>query len=265
MQLSRRTLLGGLAVAGAATAVPGLGVMAQEGTPEAVEPVGTPAPVEEVEAPGYAIARVRVLPSDELHQALYPHIMSTFLPATRAIAGYEGYLLAFHDSVPGGSLTMTFLDDEAAAGEADAVARDFVGGFDPRFVTETPLAASGPVRIYRPTDRPLTELPPFLHGCWITMRERQNAPDADMDDVVARASAGLVPMLSEMPGFVLYCWILTDGGRLAVNIWETREQIDTGNQAIADWVAENTAPTTVGDPVVNTGQIAFSELPDLSG
>ncbi len=95
------------------------------------------------------------------------------------------------------------------------------------------------------------------------MRNRTNAPGADMDAVVAKASRRLVPRLRAMPGFVLYCWVETGGGRTAINVWQTDEQLRAGNAAVAAWVADNTADTTVGDPVVNDGRIGYGVVPGV--
>lgn len=253
MNVTRRALMGGIAAAGVLASVPRIEAHAQEATPTAAAD----------EAPGYGIVRIRALASAELNQALVPHVANTFLTATQAVPGYSGYLYAFHDTDETASITMTFMADSAAADEADAVARDFVGGLDPRFATETPLAERGPVRIYHPTSRPLSELPPFLYNCAVSTRSWVSLPDADLDDVVARVSDGLVPLLSEMPGFVLYVWMQTEEGRLTVTVWETEEQLDAGHEAALAWVADNTADTSTGVPVVNNGFIVYSDLAGL--
>jgi hypothetical protein len=223
---------------------------------------GTPEPEPRTgRAPGYAIARVRALPTPELNAAIVPDVMATFLPRTAAVPGYAGYLFSQHATDPAATITVTLLADAAAADAAAEIALDYVAGLDPRFVVETPFAQQGPVRIFHTTDRPATELPPFLHGCHFTMRDRINAPGTDIDDVVARATEGLVPLLAGMPGFVLYCWTQTEEGRVAINVWETAEQLAAGNEAIAEWVAANTANTTTGDPVVNDGVIIYADIP----
>ena len=144
-----------------------------------------------------------------------------------------------------------------ASGEA---AQGFVDGLDPRFVTETPVSQGGPLRIFEMTDRPASELPPFLHGCYLTVRQRENAPGADMEAVVAGATDVLTPTLAAMEGFVLYAWMQVENGRVALNIWETMEQLEAGNQAVADYLAANTVQTTTGDPIVNTGTIDYADF-----
>jgi hypothetical protein len=255
---TRRMVLAS-AVAASLAGASRLTVRAQGATPTAG---ATPA-VGAAGGPGVAIARVRKLPTAALNDAIYPDVMTRFLPGTAAIPGFLGYLFAFHETDPTASLTATFLRDEVAADAADAFARAYVGSLDPRFVVETLAAARGPVRIWATTDAPGSALPPFLHGCVVTMRNRTNAPGADIDAVVAKASAGLVPLLRAMPGFVLYGWIQTEGGRTAIDVWQTDEQLRAGDAAVARWVAANTAATTAGPPVVNNGRIGYAVVPGV--
>jgi hypothetical protein len=133
-------------------------------------------------------------------------------------------------------------------------------GMDPRLTPETPIAEQGQVRIFQRTDRPLSELPPNLHGCHITMRNRQNAHDTDIEGVIRSASEGFGPIQAAMDGFVLYCWMHTDGGRASFNIWETAEHLAAGNQAVADFVAANPVITSEGDTVVHNGVIGYADL-----
>lgn len=249
MRVDRRSVLG--AAASAAMLATPLGRVAAQSTPEA----------EAFADPGYALARVRTLPDPDLNAAIIPDVMATFLPRTAADPGYVGYVFSQHAADPASTITLTLLADEAASSAAAEVALDYVAALDPRFAVETPFAQQGPVRIFRTTARQASELPPFLHGCQFTMRDRVNAPGANMDEVVQKATEGLVPLLAEMPGFVFYCWIQTENGRTAINVWETAEQLAAGNDAVAEWVAANTANTTSGDPVVNDGVIIYTDIP----
>lgn len=254
---TRRTVVAG-AAATALAGLPRLAVRAQAGTPLA----GATPTAGAAGAPGFAIARVRTLPSAALNEAIYPDVMARFLPGTAALPGFRGYVFAFDENDPATSLTMTFVADQAAADAADAYARTYVSHLDPRFVVTTPLAERGPIRIYETTDAPAAALPPFLNGCVITTRNRTSAPGADMDALLAKVQATFVPTLRAMPGFVLYCWILTEHGRLTVNIWETDAQLKAGDKAAADWVAANSA-STVANTVVTAGRIGYAILPGV--
>src|SRR5215218_3339841 len=50
--------------------------------------------------PGYAIARVRGLPTPDLAAAIVPDVLANFLPRTAAVPGYAGYVLSAHAADP---------------------------------------------------------------------------------------------------------------------------------------------------------------------
>ena len=250
--LTRRAIVAG-AVAGIALSGSNLDVLGRVSTPQAESEL----------SPGVALARVRKLPTAELNEAIYPDVMRTFLPVTAVVPGFLGYLMAFHATDPTASLTLTLVSDDTAADAAGAVARWYVEQLDPRFIVETPVAVRGAVRVFVTPDRRGPTLPPFLHGCVITIRNRVTAPGVAVADLVNAASE-LAPQLQAMPGFVLYCWIETEGGRTALNIWETEEQLRAGDEAVAAYVAANTADTSVGEAVVNDGRIGYAEVLGLT-
>lgn len=250
MHVSRRTFFDGALATMASMAAPGVPALSQDATPIATA----------VTAPGFGIARVRTHPTAELLQAVYADVMTSFLPATAVVPGYTGYIFAFDDADPTASINITLLADAAAVDTANAVAMDYVEGYDPRLTPETPLAEQGEVRIYQVTDRPRSELPPLLNGCHITMRHRLNAPDTDIEAVIASAANGFGPIIREMDGYVLYGWMHTEGGRVSFNIWETAEQLKAGNQAVAEFVADNPVITSEGETVVHNAVIGYSDL-----
>jgi hypothetical protein len=255
MQITRRRLL---ATTLATSLVPGHSLQAQNATPEAGA-FATP-DTAGIDGPGFGIARVRTHPSPDTAQAVYPDVMFRFLPPTALVPGYFGYIFAFDAADARNTINVTLLDDAAAAEEVNTVARSYVDGMDPRLTPETSVAEEGVVRVYQRTNRSPSELPPLLHGCHITMRHRQNAPETDIEGVIRSASEGFGPIQAAMDGFVLYCWMHTASGRISFNIWETAEQMEAGNQAVADWGAANPVITTEGETVVHSGVIGYSDL-----
>jgi hypothetical protein len=258
MRLNRRRLLGTSLATLVIPIARGTMAEAQHATPETVG-IATPG-TQGVDNPGFGIARVRTHPTPEIAQAVYPDVMSHFLPATAAVPGYFGYIFAFDADDPRSTINITLLDHEAAAAEAQAVADAYVEGMDPRLYPETPIAEQGEVRIYQLTERPLSELPPLLHGCHITMRHRQNAPDTDIEGIIRSASEGFGPIQGAMEGFVLYCWMHAAGGRISFNVWETAEHLEAGIEAVAAWGAANPVITSEGETVVHNGVIGYSDL-----
>ncbi len=250
MHTSRRALIGGALASGAALTIPGAIGAAQEASPETGRAV----------TPGYGIARVRTHATPETLDAVYADVLSRFLPATRETDGYAGYLFAFDGEDPTAAITLTLLADAAAAEAAAAIAMQFVDGMDPRLRPETPIAEQGEVRIFQTTDRPAADLPPLLNGCHITMRYRLNAADTDIEGVIAAAADGFVPIIRDMPGYVLYAWMYAEGGRISFNIWETAEQLAAGNEAVADFAAANPVITEERPATVHEGVIGYSDF-----
>lgn len=250
MPVTRRTLLGTTLLAAAAPAVIRHAALAQDATPVA----------DIAAAPGYGIVRVRTVGSPELNEAVFPDVMYRFLSKTAEVDGYVGYIFAVENDDPATSVTMTLLSEEAAVESANAVAKEYVAGLDPRLTPETPLAEQGPVRIFQLTDRPASELPPHLTGCQITFRHRINADETDIEAIIQAVNEGLIPILQEMDGFVLYGWLGTPDGRISFNIWETAEQLAAGDEAIADWVAANPIVTMEGTTDVYAGTIGYAEV-----
>lgn len=257
-RVTRRRLIGTALASAAVPALPGLTGRAAPATPEPAV-LGTP-DLPGYEAPGYGITRVRTHQSAEAAQAVYADVLARFLPPTVALPGYSGYIFAFDDADPAATINITLLQDTAAADAANAVARAYVEGMDPRLTPETPIAEQGAIRIFQPTHRPISELPPLLHGCHITVRFRRNAPDTDIEGVIRSASEGFGPIQAAMEGFILYGWMHAEGGRVSFNIWETADQLRAGNEAVAAWGAANPVITEEGPAVVHNGAIGYSDL-----
>jgi len=81
--------------------------------------------------------------------------------------------------------------------------------------------------------------------------------------VIGRLRSGLLPLLAPMPGFIAYLWVLTEGGRVAMTIWDTPLEAAAGEVVVANWVASNTASTLTGDPGVTTLQIWWADFPGV--
>ncbi len=258
MQLTRRQLIGTAAAVAAAGGASGPRGRAQEATPVPAV-LGTP-DVAGFISPGAGIARVREHPTAQLAQAVYADVLTRFLPATRALPGYVGYLFAFDNADPSTTINVTLMQDAAAIDAANGVAQAYVDGMDARLTPETPLSGQGAVRIYQVSDRPVAALPPFLHGCHVNIRFRRNAPDTDVEGVIRSAAEGFGPIQAAMEGFVLYCWMHTEGGRVSFNIWETAEQLQAGNEAVAAWGAANPVITEESPAIAYNGVLGYSDL-----
>ena len=190
--------------------------------------------------------------------------MATLLPRTAALPGFHGYTFVFDDADPATAFTFSSLASEEAALASQEVAQEYVDQLDPRFVTETPLSAEGYVRMFATTDRSATELPPFLYGSAFTMRDQTNAPDVDLDAAINTARETLIPLFLSLPGFVLYCWFERPGGRIAINIWETPEDLAAAGDALAAWREEHFATPTASEQIAYNGPIGYATIAGLT-
>jgi hypothetical protein len=63
----------------------------------------------------------------------------------------------------------------------------------------------------------------------------------DAQELAQKAEEGILPTFKSLPGFKAYSVIESDGEIISFSAWETGEQADAANSAVADWVAENMA------------------------
>jgi hypothetical protein len=238
----------------AGAVLPGFSISAQNATP----------PPPEAEAPTYATARVRTQPSAALNQAIYPDVMARYLPSITTIPGFLGYTFVFDDADPATSFTFATMTSEEAALASQEIVQRYVAQLDPRFVTETPLSADGPIRMYATSAKAAAELPPFLHGAAFTMRDQTNAPGLDLEDAIRIATETLIPLFQSLPGFVLYCWFERPGGRIAINIWETAADLAAAGDALAAWREEHFATPTASQEIGYNGTIGYATIAGLA-
>jgi hypothetical protein len=77
-------------------------------------------------------------------------------------------------------------------------------------------------------------------------------------ELAQKAEEGIVPIFKSLPGFKAYTVIESDGEILSFSGWETADQADAANIAVADWVAENLASeiqlieTRFGEVLIST-------------
>jgi hypothetical protein len=77
-------------------------------------------------------------------------------------------------------------------------------------------------------------------------------------EIAQKAEEGIVPIFKSLPGFKAYTVIESDGEIFSFSAWETPEQAEDANIAVADWVAENLAgdiqltETRFGDILLST-------------
>ena len=60
-------------------------------------------------------------------------------------------------------------------------------------------------------------------------------------EIARKAEEGALPIFKSLPGFKAYSIAESDGEIFSFSVWETFEQAEAANIAVADWVAENLA------------------------
>jgi heme-degrading monooxygenase HmoA len=77
-------------------------------------------------------------------------------------------------------------------------------------------------------------------------------------EIARKAEEGALPIFQSLPGFKGYSIIESDDEIFSFSAWETAEQAEAANIAVADWVAENLAgdiqltESRFGDILVST-------------
>ena len=61
----------------------------------------------------------------------------------------------------------------------------------------------------------------------------------DAQELTQRAEDGVLPILEAQPGFRAYSLFESECEIISLSTFDTREQAEAANAAIADWVAEN--------------------------
>ena len=81
------------------------------------------------------------------------------------------------------------------------------------------------------------------------------APDA-IEDVSRRVNEELIPILSQLPGFVAYCALHTGGDVVAsITVFEDRVGADEATRRVAAWVKEHLASVVPNPPQFTAGKV----------
>ena len=81
-----------------------------------------------------------------------------------------------------------------------------------------------------------------------------------VDEVVRRANEGLMPIISQVPGYVGYWAIDAGGGVVAsVSVFQDRAGVEEATRRAASWVQENVAGLMPNAPQVTVGEVVFGK------
>ncbi len=81
--------------------------------------------------------------------------------------------------------------------------------------------------------------------------------DEDRDDLEARARAGVIPIVTNSPGYISYGVMFQDSQVISVSQWQSEEHAKAADAALLEWVQAN---TTMKSQTRFTGDFAWLEL-----
>ena len=64
----------------------------------------------------------------------------------------------------------------------------------------------------------------------------------NMDEIIQRAEAGMLPTFRSQPGFVAYGLVITgEDSAISITIWQSEEQANAAVKVAASWIRDNLA------------------------
>jgi hypothetical protein len=98
-----------------------------------------------------------------------------------------------------------------------------------------------------------------------TIRRYEAVDQSRTNELVKKVDEGLLPKLSELPGFGGYSLIDTGNGVISsVAFYETSAQADESTKVAADWVREEKLDTALPNPPkITTGEVVVHEAREL--
>ena len=81
--------------------------------------------------------------------------------------------------------------------------------------------------------------------------------DENKDDLEAKARAGVIPIVTNSPGYISYGVMFQDAKVVSISQWESEEHAKAADAAITEWVKAN---TTMKSETRITGDFAWLEL-----
>jgi len=81
--------------------------------------------------------------------------------------------------------------------------------------------------------------------------------DDDKDELEAKARAGVIPIVTNTPGYISY-GVMFDGDTVvSVSQWDSEEHAKAADAALGEWVSAN---TTMKSQTRYTGDLSWLEL-----
>ena len=81
--------------------------------------------------------------------------------------------------------------------------------------------------------------------------------DEDKDELEAKARAGVIPIVTNTPGYISYGVMFEGNHVVSISQWESEEHAKAADAALTEWVQAN---TTMKSETRFTGDLAWLEL-----
>jgi hypothetical protein len=94
---------------------------------------------------------------------------------------------------------------------------------------------------------------------YVVIRQYQFAPGHTMEDLIDAVTAGFLPIVREVPGFMQYDFVEIAGGVVTISVFRDQAGAEESTRRAADWITENLAGFYAGPPTVTTGNIWLHE------
>lgn len=79
----------------------------------------------------------------------------------------------------------------------------------------------------------------------------------DRDELEAKARAGVIPIVTNTPGYISYGVMVEDNRVVSISQWETEDHAKAADAALGEWVRSN---TSMQSETRITGDLAWLEL-----
>ena len=158
----------------------------------------------------YVVIRIRTVKPDQSADELMALIREGFVPLVEDVPGFLWYVAGANPETRG-QFSVGVFADEAGAAESNRRAAEWgkLGAAD--FVEGDPAVYEGEIGVATESSGAAVSgspeaLPPTggLVGNYAVIRLRQPNPDWPVAEVMALIGEGYVPLVREIPGFVLY-------------------------------------------------------------
>ncbi|HWV23644.1 MAG TPA: hypothetical protein VNZ58_05605 [Thermomicrobiales bacterium] len=217
---------------------------------------------------GYVSTRIRTVATAEQRVRVNELVRDDFAPDVEALPGFQGYALADVIDVPEDSLSILVLEEASQTEGFLDLAKDFVSGISDEVQTVDTVGWDGDLLILgKPETSGSTPIasPAGSQAAsgYVTMRVHTSLPGTDPRDFVPLATSDFLPIVSGLDGFRGYLWYPTEGGFVAISLFDTEESAQESNEAAMGWAIDFLAEYTDGKPMVVNATMAYENLPIL--